>query len=266
MSEDRIQEPDDTGDGPEGATSEPRQTRLPFLGGLFRSVWSGLKRLFGVEQTPASRQIAFTMAFVALAAKMAKADGVAVAVEAEAFEKTFHVPPHERRNVKRIFDLASQDIAGYEIYAERIARLLADEPRLLRDVFEALFTIAAADDILHAAEERFLRTVADKFGMDEDEYDRVRRVFVRGPSTNYDVLGLPHDAPFSDVRTRYLQLVRENHPDRLAAEGVPREFLVMADRKLAAINAAYDAIERDAQARSEGASTGAHGGAGGTAR
>jgi len=39
--------------------------------------------------------------------------------------------------------------------------------------------------------------------------------------------------------------VRENHPDALASRGVPREFVEMATRKIAAINAAYEAIAKE---------------------
>lgn len=195
--------------------------------------------------TPASRQLSFTIAFVGLAAKMAKADGVAVDVEAEAFEKTFYVPPEERETVRRVYRLASQDVAGFDIYAARIAKLLKDEPRLLRDVFEALFSIAAADGVLHQAEELFLSVVADKFGLSDAEYRRVKRIFINDPAGNYDVLEVSPDISDADLKAHYRKLVRENHPDRLISEGVPREFLVMADRRLAAINAAYDAILKE---------------------
>ncbi len=194
------------------------------------------------EPSHANKQIAFTIAFVGLAAKMAKADGVAVAVETEAFERSFHVPPEERANVDRIFRLAAQDVAGYEIYAERIARMLADDPPLLRDVFEALFNIAAADGILHEAEERFLMTVADRFGLSARDYQGVRAIFVRERSSPYAVLGVEPTIPDDELKAHYRRLVRDTHPDKLAAEGVPAEFLVLADRKLAAINAAYDDI------------------------
>lgn len=231
---------------PEPSANEPRG----FLQRV-KALWAGAIHWLSGGHTPASRQVAFTIAFVGLAAKMAKADGVAVAVETEAFEKTFYVPPEERANVQRVYDLAAQDVAGYEAYAERIARLLENEPRLLRDVFEALFTIAAADGVLHQAEEAFLRDVAACFGMSEDEYFSVRRIFVNDPAGKYDVLGVSPDVSDGELKARYRQLVRENHPDRLAAEGVPREFLVMADRKLAAINTAYDAIEKERRVRAE---------------
>ena len=198
-----------------------------------------------IQPKPPSKQLAFTMAFVGLAAKMAKADGVAVEVETQAFERCFYVPPEERANVMRVYRLAAHDVAGYEVYAERIANLLADDPALLKDVFECLFNIAAADGVLHEAEEAFLRTVAGKFGFDECDYRRVRSVFVHDPTSPYEILGVSMDASEEELKARRKELVRQNHPDRLAAEGVPEEFLVLADRKLAAINAAFDAIQKE---------------------
>ena len=199
-----------------------------------------LKRLF--TPTPASKQVAFTIALVGLAGKLAKADGVAVAVETEAFERSFYVPPEERANVKRVFDLAAKDVAGYEAYAQRIAKMLENEPGLKRDVFECLFNIAAADGVIHHAEEEFLRTVADRFGMSEQDYLSIRHIFVSDPESPYAVLGVSPDVSNEDLKARHRELVKQNHPDKLIAAGVPHEFLVIADRKLAAINAAYEAI------------------------
>src|ERR1700755_1372684 len=65
--------------------------------------------------------IVFTIAVIALAGKMAKAGGGGSGAELEAFERVFRVPPHEQANVRRIFNLARQDVAGYESYAGQIA-------------------------------------------------------------------------------------------------------------------------------------------------
>lgn len=202
--------------------------------------------------SPASKQVAFTIALVGLAAKMAKADGVAVKVEEQAFESCFYVPPEERRNVKRVFDLAARDVAGYDVYAERIALMLREDRPLLRDVFECLFNIAAADGVLHAAEEEFLRTVAGKFGFSEREYQSVRSLFVRDEASPYSVLGVEPGISDEALKAHYRALVRETHPDRLSSEGVPAEFLVIADRKLAAINAAYEEIVKAREAEVTG--------------
>jgi DnaJ like chaperone protein len=39
--------------------------------------------------------------------------------------------------------------------------------------------------------------------------------------------------------------VADNHPDRLIARGVPVEFVAIANSRMAAINSAFETIERD---------------------
>src|SRR5450755_1550801 len=86
--------------------------------------------------------VAFTIAVIALAGKMAKADGVVTEEEFTIFLKVFSVPAHEESNVRRVFNLARQDVAGYEAYAGQIARLFMGNPAILEDVLDGLFEIA----------------------------------------------------------------------------------------------------------------------------
>jgi DnaJ like chaperone protein len=206
------------------------------------AVWArlGLDRL--AERTPTHRTAAFAIAVTTLAAKMAKADGVALPVEAETFKRLFKIPPAEEANVKRLYDLASEDVAGYETYASKIARMLKDEPELLRAVMECLFHIAAADGVLHPTEDRFLETVADRFDLSRLEYLTIRASFVHDPESPYAILGVAPDISDAGLKAHYRALVREHHPDRLAASGIPAEFRAAADRRIAAINVAYEAI------------------------
>jgi DnaJ like chaperone protein len=203
----------------------------------------GLDRLR--ECTPAHRTVAFTIAVTTLAAKMAKADGVALPVEAQVFERLFETPEAEKANVRRLYNLAKQDVAGYEAYARQIARLLKEEPELLRSVLACLFHIAAADDVLHPTEDRFLHTVGEVFGLSRAEFATLRASFVHDPASPYEILGLKPDATDAEIKARHRALVREHHPDRLAAAGVPPELRAAGDRRLAAINAAYDAIQKE---------------------
>lgn len=190
-------------------------------------------------------KLAFTIAVVALSAKMARADGVVSQIERDAFREIFKSSSTQAADVERVFELAQQDVAGFEIYAQQMSDMLVSEPQLKHDVFEGLFNIAAADGVLHRAEDDYLRKVGEIFGFSEETYRSVRARFVYDPDDAYTVLGLDPDVANNTLRQTYRRLVRENHPDAMIARGVPAEFIVMANRKLAAINEAYEKIERE---------------------
>lgn len=191
------------------------------------------------------RCAAFTSAFISLAAKMAKADGVAVAAEAETFERFLDVADHELTNVRRLYAQAQQDTTGFEAYADRIAKMLANDPANKRRVFECLFYVACSDHILHPAEDQFLQEVARRFGYDEHTYRAIRATFVHDPDSPYTVLDVAPDASDRAIKARYRKLVAENHPDRLIASGAPAGVIKAATAKIAAFNAAYEQIQAD---------------------
>jgi DnaJ like chaperone protein len=187
--------------------------------------------------------VVFTIAVIALAGKMAKADGVVTEQEFAAFLKVFTVPPQEEANVRRIFNLARQDVAGYEIYAGQIARLLMGNPAILEDVLDGLFEVAKADGVLHPGESAFLERVAEIFGFAPNEFRRIRASHFAPELTDpYVILGVSYTAGEEEIRQTYRRLVRENHPDSLIARGVPEEFVKLANDKLAAINGAYEKV------------------------
>ena len=187
--------------------------------------------------------VTFTIAVVALAGKMARADGVVTEEEFEVFRQVFGVPPEEQANVRRIFNLARQDIAGYEHYAGQIARLFMGNPAMLEDILDGLFEIAKADGVLHPGEAAFLERVAEIFGFAPNEFRRIRASHFAPELTDpYVILGLSYAADSDELKQTYRRLVRENHPDSLMARGVPPEFIKLANDKLAAINSAYEKI------------------------
>lgn len=193
----------------------------------------------------ATSQIAFTIAVIALAAKMSKADGVTSCAEAKVFEEQFRVPDSERANVRRVFELASQDVAGFESYARQAARLLQNEPEMRIAVLECLFHVATADGVLHPNEEDYLHTVALILGIGDKDFTCVRRGFISEPDNPFDVLNVDPKASDADIKTRYRELVRSHHPDLLISKGVPAEYLAAAERRLAAITVAYEQIRTE---------------------
>ena len=148
--------------------------------------------------------------------------------------------------IDRLFRLAQQDVAGFESYAERIARLFQDDHAFLVDILDVLFRIAAADGIVHEHELGFLERVAEIFGIEELEFRRLKARHIReGAIDPYLVLGIDPDADPVALRQQYRKLVVEHHPDRMIARGVPPEFVEIANDRLAAINAAYEQIRRE---------------------
>lgn len=194
------------------------------------------------------RRVAFSIAMIALSAKMAKADGVVTQDEVRAFRQIFIVPSDQMRNVARLFDLAKQDIAGFESYAEQLAGLCDDgksDCALLEDILDGLLHIAAADGVIHERELGFLRRVSEIFEIGEARFEAIlSRHALTGEINPWQVLGLELGTPFEKVKAQYRRMAAENHPDRLIARGVPEEFLAIANRRLATINAAYEIIER----------------------
>ena len=186
------------------------------------------------------------MGVIALGAKMAKADGVVTMDEVNAFKEVFKVPEGEMKNVARVFNLAKQDVAGYEAYAEQLAVMFKGNRKLLEDVLEGLFHIAKADEVLHPREEQFLQQVAKRFGISNTEFAYIKARHVIAAKRNpYEVLGIDPSISNEALKSHYRKLVADNHPDKLIARGVPKEFVAIATEKVAVINEAYGEIVRE---------------------
>lgn len=202
-----------------------------------------LSAVFEQLRTPPQRTVGFAIAVIALSAKMAKADGQVTRDEVTAFREVFHIPPNEEKNAARVFNLARQDVAGFEEYATRIVAMFSSVDATLCDLMEGLFHIALADGEYHPSEDEFLERVAEIFGLNTMQFRSLRTRFVPDAEPDpYQVLGLPHDASAQDVRAAWRQMVRESHPDRMVARGVPKEMIKMAEKRLIAVNRAYEEI------------------------
>ncbi|MCX8508460.1 MAG: molecular chaperone DjiA [Rhodobacteraceae bacterium] len=205
----------------------------------------GLGSVFDRLKTPPERSVAFTIAVIALGAKLAKADGQVTRDEVQAFRTVFTIAPEEEANAARVFNLARQDVAGFDAYARKIAAMFGPGSRVLTDVAEGLFHIALANGELHAAEEAFLREVVMIFGLGDRCYRSLRARFVADASRDpYDVLGLAPGAALSEVRAAWRQAVKESHPDGMAARGLPLEAIRMAEDRLRDVNRAWEEISR----------------------
>jgi len=194
------------------------------------------------------RHVAFTIAVIALGAKMARADGAVTRDEVAAFREVFQVPPGKEDHVRLVFDLARKSTAGFESYARQVGRLFAGDRAVLEDLLGGLFHIALADGRVCPAEDAYLREVARHFGFCADDYVRIRAhhvgAEVEGVEDPRVILGVGRDASFGAVREAYHRLVLASHPDLVIAQGLPPECIALATARMARINAAYDRLAK----------------------
>ncbi|KPQ06562.1 MAG: DnaJ like chaperone protein [Rhodobacteraceae bacterium HLUCCA12] len=190
------------------------------------------------------RSVAFTIGVIALGAKLAKADGQVTRGEVSAFRRVFTIPPEEEANAAKVFNLARQDVAGFDAYARKIAALFPPRDPVLRDLMEGLFHVAMADGEFHPQEEEFLREVARVFGLSDACFRALMARFVPGaPRDPFAMLEVAPDVSLDEARRAYRKLVRESHPDALRARGVPDEAVRLAEERLAALNTAWEDVQ-----------------------
>ena len=213
------------------------------LGGPLGGLLGALAGHYVLDRLVDDPEVVFTIALIALSAKMAKADGEVSDSEIHVFEHQFNIPQKELENVRRVFRMAQQSTAGFEAYAQQVADIYRDRPAVLEDVLDALFHIAMADQVLRNSELDFLRSVADIFGFSDFEFERIKASHTGQDAENpFLILGVTPEISNDDLKKAYRRLVRENHPDTLIARGVPKELVDIANQKVAAINTAYERI------------------------
>jgi DnaJ like chaperone protein len=216
--------------------------------GLFRP---SARQAADVAAMLGSKEQLFAISIVVLAAKLAKCDGPVRRTEVDAFKRLFRIPPESLKEVGMLFDQARDSADDHRPFAKRLGEAFADNKGMLEDVLAALFQIARADGPLTKAEVAYLQGVQLGFGVDAVGWERARDGRTQGAPPQptgpdpYSVLGVARNASDEDIRLAWRRLMRENHPDSLAARGVPQEFVKRATDKVAEINAAWDRVKRE---------------------
>jgi len=211
--------------------------------GVFYKMAEHVKTVFAGD-AETRKHVAFSIAIIALSAKMAKADGIVTEAEITAFRQIFEVPDKEMGNVSRLFNLARKDVSGFDAYARQVKTLFPGDHEVLRDVLDGLFHIAKADDVLHEKELEFIEHVAVVFEFEEKSFERIKmRHMSEGERDPYMLLDADPEWDFEKLKSHYRKRVADNHPDKLIARGVPEEFIAIANERLVCINRAWEMIE-----------------------
>ena len=108
-----------------------------------------------------------------------------------------------------------------------------------------MFYIAEADGKVSDSEVNYIKKVATIFGLNTNQFEGIREARVGSHKQNpYIILGCDPNEDLQTIRKKYIQLSKEHHPDVLMSKGLPKELMAESEKKLAAINSAYDKIEK----------------------
>lgn len=193
-----------------------------------------------------------------------KADGVVSADEIAVAERLFdqmNLRDAAREAAKRAFNRGKQP--DFQLEAELDRFLAASRgQRVLHQMFlQIQLSAIAADGALHPAEHALLVRIARRLGMSEFDLAQLEAMLRSGGGVGsgqapprrdersslddaYHVLGVAPSASDAEVKRAYRVLMSQNHPDKLAAKGLPESMRAMAEQKTREITGAYERIER----------------------
>ena len=202
------------------------------------------------------RRVAFFVATFGVMGHIAKADGQVSEEEAQLAREIMRGlarAREDRQLAVRLFNAGKAPEFDIDGALGQLRRMCGNRRNLLRNFVEIQFRAAWADGSMHPAERRILNHVGAFFGFSPREMAQMERVAsagVRpqkpGPEEQlkeaYGVLGIARSASDAELRTAYRRLMRQHHPDRLAAQGLPEEMKAEATRRSQQITSAYQTV------------------------
>ncbi len=237
---------------------------LPLLGRLLLK--TAVKKISAV-------QTQFLDSTFAVMGAVCKADGHVSENEirvAEALFDQLRLNGEAREAAKRAFNRGKS--ADFDLDAElaRFAAASRAQPMFRQMFLQVQVSAIIADGQMHAAEHAMLSRIARALGLSDRDLAMLEAMMRSGaggfsgggagPSGGssggvgrdapgslddaYQVLGVAATASDAELKRAYRKLMSENHPDKLAAKGLPESMRALAEEKTRRITAAYQRIER----------------------
>jgi len=197
--------------------------------------------------------------FVALVAKVAKADGKVDALEAQLIgimfddiAAIFPQPEKTKQILKDIFNQEKQRLDDTGEVAQHFANAIKHDKAKQQQFMGFLIQLAFVDGEVSHSEEELLQIIAEALDFDPNAYHAIFDQFEQmmknvSPKANiedaYSVLGVNKDDDMKTVKKAYKKLVRQYHPDIIASQGKDEAYMKEATAKTQEINQAYEMIE-----------------------
>ena len=197
--------------------------------------------------------------FVALVAKVAKADGKVDSFEAELvgimfddISSVFPEPEKTREILKRIFSQEKERLDDLEDIAHTLGNAIKRDRAKQHQFMGFLIQLAFVDGEVSQSEDEILQTIAQAFEFDPNAYHAIFDQFEQmiknvHPQENiedaYRVLGVDANDDMATIKKAYRKLIRKYHPDIIKAQGKDDAYMKEATEKTQEINQAYELIK-----------------------
>ncbi len=201
--------------------------------------------------------------FVALCAKVAKADGRIDELEAELIGNMFNdisrVFPHPEKVkgfLKEIFSEEKQKPRNVDSVVSELYVLIHRDRAKRQMMMSFLINIAFIDGKVTHAEESLLTKIAAFLHFSSDEFESMMDQFRSSFSSTtvhssideaYKILSVSPSDDLKTIKKRYRELVKKYHPDIIQAQGADEHYIQDATRKIQEINDAYEVIKKHKQ-------------------
>jgi len=151
----------------------------------------------------------------------------------------------KRQFAYQVFNAALNSPQRFEEFGLQFFEQFKYQPQILELMIDILLRVAVSDGDLNPVEAAMIHNAAQIFRFSEQRYEALKSRYVSsGLQQYYDILkGTPNDSD-DIIKSRYRQLVREYHPDKIAAKGLPEEFTKLATDKFREIQEAYEAVKQ----------------------
>ncbi|MBE0515227.1 DnaJ domain-containing protein [Sulfurimonas sp.] len=197
--------------------------------------------------------------FVALVAKVAKADGRVDALEAELIgimfddiSALFPEPQKTKDILKEIFNEHKNGSADPRELAHILAKAIKRDVAKQHQFMGFLIQLAFVDGEVSKSEEEILASIAQALEFDPSTYHGMFEQFEKmvhniRPKANigdaYKLLGINESDDMDTIKKAYRKLIREYHPDIIKSQGKDDAYMQEATAKTQEINQAYEMIK-----------------------
>ena len=198
--------------------------------------------------------------FVALVAKVAKADGKVDALEAQLIgimfddiAAIFPEPQRTKEILKEIFAQEKLRTDDTQSIAQTLGMAIKRDRAKQQQFMGFLIQLAFVDGEVSQSEEAVLQTIAQALEFDPNAYhaifDRFKEMLQNmRPKENiqdaYDLLGVGEHDDMDTIKKAYRKLIKQYHPDIIKAQGKSEAYMQKATAKTQEINQAYEMIKK----------------------